>query len=69
MSYLNDVESELQNMLGSCADDGFDEWSDSVVKFVRGKLLESFKNGASTERKRNGKPAPTKPGVRTTPRR
>ncbi len=30
----------------------YTEWEDRVLKFLKTKVLESFKNGAATERKR-----------------
>ncbi len=30
----------------------YTEWEDKILKFLRAKVLESFKNGAAAERKR-----------------
>ena len=51
MSYLDDVEKELRGILDSDEPDA-EKWGEQIIQFVRGKLLESFKNGAAAERKR-----------------
>ncbi len=55
MSYLDDVEKELRGILDSDESDA-EKWGEQIVQFVRGKLLESFKNGVATERQRRQKP-------------
>ncbi len=60
MSYLDDVEKELRDRLFP-AEDGDTEWSDEIVKFVRIKLLESYKNGAQAARKQLDKGQSLKP--------
>jgi len=61
MAYLDDVEKELRNKFGDepvgndPQEPGWDEWVNEIVSFVKGKLLESYKNGASAERQRKQK--------------
>ena len=61
MSYLDDVEKELRDMLGVDKADGeVAEYLNSTVAFVRTKLLESYRNGAHAARKQmdKGRPKP-----------
>ena len=61
MSYLDDIEKELRDMLGVDKADGeVAEYLNSTVAFVRTKLLESYKNGAQAARKQmdKGQPKP-----------
>ena len=55
MSYLDDVEKTLRDILDSDEPDA-ELWGEKIVKFVRAKLLESYKNGAQAARKQQGKP-------------
>ena len=60
MAYLDDVEKELRGLLNSDEPDA-ETWGERIVNFVRGKLLESYKNGAQAARKqmqRGGQPKP-----------
>jgi hypothetical protein len=50
MAYLDDVEKELRGLLNSEEPDA-ETWSEQIVNFIRGKLLESYKNGAQAARK------------------
>lgn len=62
MSYLDDVEKELRDMLG--VDEATDEvagYLNSTVAFVKTKLLESYKNGAQAARKQLYKAQQPKP--------
>jgi len=61
MSYLDDVELELRHKYFDEKDQDPDyrSYVDEVVKFVREKLLESYKNGAQAARQqiqRGGQP-------------
>ena len=47
MSYLDDVEQELRDLYHETDED---ELPDAVVKLVRAKLLQSYKNGAQAAR-------------------
>jgi len=66
MSYLDDVEHELRQKYFDEKEQepGYRSYVDEVVKFVRGKLLESYKNGAQAARQsrfagqRGGQPKP-----------
>ena len=60
MSYLDDVEKQLRDILDIDESDA-ELWGEKIVKFVRAKLLESYKNGAQAARKHMGKPQPPKP--------
>jgi len=56
MNYLDQVEQELRKILNDTENEYGDE---KVIRFVREKLLESFKNGVQAERNRGtpkGKP-------------
>jgi len=58
MSYLDDVEKELRQMLGDFGeeeDKEANDWAEDVVKFVRITLLESYKNGAQAARRQSPK--------------
>ena len=60
MAYLDDVEKELRGLLNSDEPDA-ETWGEQIVNFVRGKLLESYKNGAQAARnqiQRGGQPKP-----------
>ena len=53
MNYLDDVEKELRQQLEELE---VGREPDDFLRNVRSKLLESFKNGVATERKRRLKP-------------
>ena len=55
MSYLDDVEKDLRDILDTSAEPEAQKRTDEIVKFVREKLLESYKNGAQAARKQMGK--------------
>jgi hypothetical protein len=75
MSYLDGVEKELRGLIvklpvtvsESDEDDEFmqrlDGQTDNIVKFVREKLLESYKNGAQAERNRRKGKSKNKKGA------
>ena len=44
MNYLDQVEKELRQILDS-DEPKAEKWADTIVKFVRDKILESYKNG------------------------
>ena len=44
MSYLDAIEKELRDILDIDEADA-ELWNEKIVKFVREKLLESYKNG------------------------
>ena len=46
--------AEYENAMEELAD-LYTEWKDNILKLFRIKVLESFKNGAATERKRKQK--------------
>ena len=48
MSYLDDVEQELRDLYHETDKD---ELPDALVKLVRAKLLQSYKNGAQAARR------------------
>ena len=56
MSYLDDVEQELRHILDSDEPEA-EKWGEQIVKFVRAKLLESYKNGAQAARRQLQKPS------------
>ena len=43
---------EYQQAVEELADERYTEWEGKILKFLRTKTLESFKNGAAAERKR-----------------
>ena len=44
MNYLDQIEKELRQILDSDESES-EKWADTIVKFVRDKILESYKNG------------------------
>ncbi len=44
MNYLDKIEEELRQILDSDQSES-EKWADTIVKFVRDKILESYKNG------------------------
>ena len=44
MNYLDKIEEELRQILDSDEPEA-ENWADTIVKFVRDKILESYKNG------------------------
>ena len=50
MDFLQKTEQELRRILDSDEPDA-DKLADEIVKFVRIKILESYKNGLRTARK------------------
>ena len=60
MSYLDDVEKKLREILDIDEPDA-ELWGEKIVKFVRAKLLESYKNGAQAARKQLDKGQSLKP--------
>ena len=53
MNYLDQVEKELREILDSDEPEA-EKWADTIVGFVKDKILESYKNGLAAAKK--GKP-------------
>ena len=44
MNYLDQIEKELRQILDSDQSES-EKWADTIVRFVRDRILESYKNG------------------------
>lgn len=50
MNYLDQVEKELREILDSDEPEA-EKWANTIVEFVRDKILESYKNGLAVAKK------------------
>ena len=53
MAYLDDIEQKFRQLYWDAPEK---DHVDHLIKFIRGKLLESYKNGAQAERNRRRQP-------------
>ena len=49
MNYLDKTEEELRELLSDETDP--EKWADTVLRFVRDKILESYKNGLAAAKR------------------